>query len=166
MTRFSSDDHTYALVACFDASDFLAIVTDADLLTLNRAAASFAMNEPENLTRGAFCDALARVRQAIDLAKISNPEHASKVIEERQAKAIAHAAAENEKRLVEGRARKAASEKINKMRSNAAIAAGESLRLADRPRYEEILDCIRAELDAMPPNSRPKNTGAVGSTLI
>lgn len=87
MTRFNSDDHTTALRACFDATDFGAAVTDHDLVILNRAAGSFACNEPETLTRREFAASLGNVQEAVRAARLADPDRAACVLAERDAKA-------------------------------------------------------------------------------
>lgn len=66
MTRYTLQDHNRALQACFDATKCGAVITDSDLVILNRVAGSYACNVPENLAYHEFENALSRVSVSVE----------------------------------------------------------------------------------------------------
>lgn len=162
MTKFNSLDHNEALRACWDACDFGAKDVTSDVELLSYCAGMAAANESVHYTRAQFSAALSRVNSAIAAAMAADPERAARVRSERDAAARAA----NERRLAAGRERAAANDRRQAQFSGAAIAAGAELKRDDPKRYAEILTSVQPELDALPPQRRPKQVGAVGALLL
>lgn len=171
MTRFNSDEHWDALRACWDATDFLAIVTYHDIANLNRAAGSYACNEPGTLSRTAYANSLAAVRAAVDSAKAANPELVTSVFAAREAKRLASISLADAKKAEEtaalratAKAEKAAAEAILQEKIGFEKLALK-LKTENPEKYAAAYTIARAECEKIPNNMRPRINVRIGQSL-